>query len=90
MYIYKEVDFSMFCDAFHESDYYKTAFTDEALSALFDYIEEFEPCMELDIIALCEEFCQLPLNQLGDTPKENIIASFDDGTHLVRRWYYWQ
>jgi hypothetical protein len=58
--IYKEVNFSSFCDSF--SDSYKNNFTYEGKKALFEYLEQLSDDagenIELDIIALCCEYTE--------------------------------
>ena len=51
---------SMFIDRFHSMR--PDNFSYEGLSALFDYLEEYDDCcdeeMELDVIAICCDFCE--------------------------------
>lgn len=51
-----------FRDAFSRWETYKNNFTDEALKALFEYIEEYEEStgeeIELDVVALCCEYSE--------------------------------
>ncbi len=48
---------SDFHDAFIRMDR-KENFSWEARELLFDYFEEFDPDMELDVIAICCDFCE--------------------------------
>ena len=57
--IYKEVNFSNFCDSF--SDSYQNNFSYEGKRALFDYLEGLSDeigNIELDPIALCCEYTE--------------------------------
>lgn len=55
------VNFSIFCDAFNNSQY-KDNFTYEGKKALFNYIDELEEAtseeIDLDIVALCCDFTE--------------------------------
>ena len=55
------INFSQFCDAFHNTDR-KENFSYEWKKALFEYLEEYEEStgeeIELDIIALCVEYTE--------------------------------
>ena len=68
---------SQFRDAFHRAGR-GTQFSYEALGMLFDYFEECDPEMELDVIAICCEYCEM-------TP-EQVCASYrtelDDNLEL--------
>ena len=59
---------SQFRDEFHRAGR-GTHFSYEALGLLFDYFEECDPDMELDVIAICCEYCEM-------TP-EQVCASYD-------------
>ena len=56
-----------FAHAFAAADR-KENFSREALGLLFDYLEELDPDMELDVIAICCDYCE-------DT-MEDIIHSY--------------
>lgn len=49
---------SMFLDAFARLR--PDNFTNDALSALYDYFEEIDPGMYLDIVAICCDYSQYP------------------------------
>ena len=51
----KEINSSAFIDEFHAYKRYDQ-FGYEALNALYDYFEEIDPDMELDVIAICCEY----------------------------------
>lgn len=61
------LDFSDFCEAFRRFDR-QDNFSREGLELLFDYLEELDPDMELDVVALCCDYCE-------DT-MEDIIHSY--------------
>lgn len=56
--IYKQINFSEFCDSFSET--YKNNFSYEGKRALFDYLEQYSEDtgenIELDTVALCCEY----------------------------------
>jgi len=58
----KTINFSMFCDAFYQSENYKNKFSYEGLAALFDHLErqeeEFGEEFELDVIALVCDYSE--------------------------------
>ncbi len=49
---------SQFRDEFHRAGRGKQ-FSYEALGLLFDYFEDAEPDYDLDVIAICCEFCEM-------------------------------
>ena len=55
--LYQTVNFSLFCDAFRGMDR-DNNFTYEGKKLLFDYLDESEDDIELDIVALCCEFAE--------------------------------
>lgn len=56
---------SQFRDAFHRANR-GTQFSYEALGLLFDYFEECDPDMELDVIAICCEFVEMDDDEARD------------------------
>jgi hypothetical protein len=56
----QSVNFSAFCAAFHAYDRYDS-FGYDALKVIFDYLEDYEEqCneeLELDVIAICCDYC---------------------------------
>lgn len=56
------LDFSDFRDAFRRYDRLNN-FSREGLELLFNYCEEYDPDMELDVIALCCDYTE-------DTPED--------------------
>ena len=56
-----------FAHAFADADR-QNNFSREALGLLFDYLEELDPDMELDVIALCCDYCEDTL--------EDVISSY--------------
>ena len=61
------LNFSDFCEAFRRFDRQQN-FSREGLELLFDYCEELDPDMELDVIALCCDYTEDTL--------EGVIASY--------------
>lgn len=59
--MYKEINFSDFCDEF-KGGQYENQFTYEGKRALFDYLEEYEENtgerIELDIVAICCDYTE--------------------------------
>jgi hypothetical protein len=51
----KQINSNDFIDAFHSYNRYDQ-FGYEALNALYDYLEECDPSMELDVIAICCDY----------------------------------
>lgn len=68
------LDFSDFRDAFRRYDRLDQ-FSREGMELLFDYLEECDPDMELDVIALCCDFCE-------DTPEAVAREHSIDLSHL--------
>ena len=55
---------SDFRNAFREWNR-KENFSYEGLEVLFEYLEEIDPDSELDVIALCCEYCEMTLDELN-------------------------
>lgn len=59
--MYQTINFSMFCDAFVRADR-NTHFSYAGKRAIFDYLEQYEEdtgeTIELDVIAICCDFCE--------------------------------
>lgn len=60
----QNVSVDMFRDRFLSSDTYKNNFSYEGLTALFEYLEEYEEStgeeIEFDMVALCCEYSEYP------------------------------
>jgi hypothetical protein len=39
-------------------------FSYEGLESLYEYFEEFDPDMELDVIAICCDFCEMTMDEI--------------------------
>jgi hypothetical protein len=74
-----------FCNAFMQSDTYKNNFSYDGLTALYEYLEEYEEStgeeMEFDMIALCCEYSEYTsaveaVEQYNGAVEEN--EDFDD------------
>lgn len=66
--MYQTIDFASFRDAFRAYDRINQ-FSREGLELIFDYIEDVNPDSELDVIAICCDYCE-------DTP-ESIAQSYN-------------
>lgn len=77
MYLYEEMDFSMFCSRF--KDYGRQDFSNEGLRELFTYLEEIaegtDSPVEVDIIALCCEFAE---DKEDEVLSGNYINTFEE------------
>jgi hypothetical protein len=58
------IHFSDFADAF--KDLRPSNFSNEGLEVLFNYLEEIDKDMELDVIAICCDFSQCSLREFTD------------------------
>ena len=65
-----------FRDAFHRMDR-KDQFSYEGLGALYEYLEECDPDMELDVIAICCDFTQCSLSEFEHSYSESLEIYFD-------------
>lgn len=63
-----------FRDAFHRMDR-GNQFSYEALGEIFEYLEEANPDMELDVIAICCDFTQCSLKEFKDSYTDVAITS---------------
>jgi hypothetical protein len=84
--MYQEINFSMFCDAFHNMDR-KENFTYAGKRALFDYLEQLEEetgdKIELDVIALCCEYSEDPLDEVLENYSLESLDELHDRTCVV-------
>jgi hypothetical protein len=70
------------------------AFSYEGLEVLFKGLEEFEEDtneeIELDVIALCCDYCEMSLSEMIDAYKHMIDEEIlnDDDTNAVTDWFY--
>lgn len=83
----KQITFSAFCDAFRDMGRDEN-FSYAGKRALFDFLEEVAPDMELDVIALCCEYEEIDLDTIisehcidvsdaeDDDEKSEIVAEF--------------
>ena len=91
------ITFSAFCDAFRAMDRNEN-FSYEGKRALFDFLEEVAPDMELDIIALCCDYYESGIDSIisdygidvsdaqDDDEKAEIVEEYlQDNTCLVAR-----
>ena len=68
------IGLSQFRDAFYNMNR-KDNFSYEGLELLFDYFEELDENMELDVIAICCDFSELSLGE--------VLTQYDDITDEV-------
>lgn len=80
------LDFSDFRDAFHRLDR-GSNFSREALGLLFDYLEELDPDMELDVIAICCDYCEDTLEDVISSYSIDVEDMDDDDTVEAVRDY---
>ena len=75
-----------FAHAFADADR-KENFSREALGLLFDYLEELDPDMELDVIAICCEYCEDTLEDVIHSYSIDVEDMDDDDTVEAVRAY---
>jgi hypothetical protein len=85
---------SQFCDQFRQCGR-GNQFSDEALGLLFEYFEEIDPDMELDVIAICCEYAESSLSEVAasynidiegledEARIETVIEYLDNHTSIV-------
>lgn len=91
------ITFSAFCDAFRDMGR-NDQFSYAGKRALYDFLEEVSPDMELDVIALCCEYYESDLDSIisdysidvseaqDDDEKANIVEEYlQDNTCIVAR-----
>jgi hypothetical protein len=52
-------------------------FSYEGLERLYDYLSEMEPQYELDVIGLCCDFCEMPIDEVIEAYPD-CLAKYDD------------
>tara|TARA_R110002126_G_scaffold91456_1_gene217714 strand:+ start:593 stop:907 length:315 start_codon:yes stop_codon:yes gene_type:complete len=80
------LDFSDFCEAFRRFDRQEN-FSREGLELLFDHCEELDPDMELDVIALCCDYCEDTLEDVISSYSIDVEDMDDDDTVEAVRAY---
>lgn len=55
-------------------------FSYEALGVLFDYLEELDPDMELDVIAICCDYCEDTMDDIIHSYSIDVEDMDDDDT----------
>ena len=94
----QSINFSQFVDAFHAYDRYD-AFGYQALRVIFDYLEEYEEStgeeVELDVIAICCEYCEQSWQDIArdydvdvdglddDEAKQHVMNYLCDNTSVI-------
>jgi hypothetical protein len=81
------INSSDFMHAFHSHNRYDQ-FGYEALNILFEYFEEVNPDMELDVIALCCEYSHESWRGIASDYDIDVegITDDDEGEEIVREW----
>lgn len=81
------INASDFMQAFHNFNRYDQ-FGYQALNVLFEYLEECDPDMELDVIALCCEYSHESWKEIASDYDIDVEGSTDDeeGEETVRDW----
>jgi hypothetical protein len=78
--MFTKVDFSGFCEAFRSVR--PDNFTRDGLSRLYDYISELEDDLgkeiELDVISLCCDYSEMPLQEAIDAYSNLGIKTLED------------
>lgn len=70
-----------FRDAFHKANR-QNQFSYTAQGILFDFLEDCDPDYELDVIALCCEYCEMTDDEVResyDVPEDQEVAEFLEG-----------
>lgn len=70
-----------FLEAFRQADRTDN-FSADALVALFNYFEEIDPDMELDVIAICCEYSESTYEDVADSYKIETTDHCDDSEEL--------
>lgn len=80
------VNNSDFHNAFHRMDR-STQFSYEALNMLFNYFEEFDENMELDVIAICCEYSEMTPEEIASSynldEDEDVLEFLDMNTSVI-------
>jgi hypothetical protein len=68
-------------------------FTYEGLQVLFDYLEEIDPDLELDVIAICCDFSEMTPREIADAygyeveedgnEMQNVLDCLHDDTSII-------
>jgi hypothetical protein len=81
------IDSSDFIDAFHAYKRYEQ-FGYEALNMLFEYFEECDPDMELDVISICCDYSHDSVTDIANNYSIDLsdCAEAEDRVDIVRDW----
>lgn len=91
------VDFYMFEKAFNESYYYRNKYSREALKAIFEYLNEWEDSvgveMELDLVAIAGSFSEYRdfeevaeeynIKDIKELEDKKTILKLDNGGYVI-------
>lgn len=84
--MYQSVNFEDFRDAFRNFNRMEN-FTYEGAEALFNYLEQYEEetntPIELDVIALCCEYNEDPLDEVLENYSLESLEQLEDNTYVI-------
>lgn len=76
-----------FIDAFKKSDTYKNNFSYEWLTALFEYLEEYEDStgtqIEFDMVALCCDYNEISIDKIEQETGCESLNDLQDNTQVI-------
>jgi len=83
----QQINSGEFMQAFHKFDRY-AQFGYEALTALYEYFEEVNPDMELDVIAICCDYSHESWKGIASDYDIDVdgVTDDDEGKEIVRDW----
>ena len=83
------VTLESFMHAFHSYNRYEQ-FGYQALKVLFEYFEEVNPDMELDVIAICCDYSHDKVMEIANNYHIDLsdCAEAEDRVNTVREWLY--
>ena len=71
------INFAEFCDAFVRHNR-GDQFSREALSLIFDHLEDMDEDYELDVIAICCDFSEVDLDDIVDELGDDVYIDRED------------
>lgn len=80
--MHQQITKTMFQTAFHDCGR-RNHFSYEGLSALYDWLEECNPDMELDVIALCCEYSEEPIKDVLENYNLDSIDELEQETCVI-------
>lgn len=70
-----------FIDAFRKSDTYKNNFSYEWLTALFEYLDEYE--IEFDMVAICCDYNEISIDKIEQETGCESLNDLQDNTQVI-------